>query len=126
MSTAYEMMHNANPNALIGQEGPYIVMIEHVTDPDGRMYNMEYQSTHDGHGAVAYCRYNPWSRSGKPQAGEDLLDCHVFSDGLICMGDDHSATPSDSPHNLQTVINRARFWCTAFSVFKETRHFPNP
>lgn len=128
MSNAYDIMTRANSNALIGMsdDGKYISIIEDVTDPDGRMYRMEYLSTPDGLHAVAYCRYNPWGGLGNPQAGADLLKCHCFDDGLICMGDDHCSIPEYSPYTLQTVISRSRYWCTAFSVLKETGRFPNP
>lgn len=123
---AHEAMCRFNPHALVGNEGSHAVMIEDVSDPDGRMYRMEYQSTPDGRHAVAFCRHNPWGQT--PNAGVALGSGHVDSDGLICMGNRHaySRDPARSGHDLTNVIQRSRFWCTAFSVFKETGSFPQP
>ncbi len=123
MARAEDIMVRANPNVLVGDEDDCVVMIEDVSDPDGRIYRMEYQSTPDGEHAVAYCRYNPW---GTPNDGEPATVGHCFDDGLLCLGREHAASPAQSPYDLKTVIQRARFWCTAFSVLKETGEFPQP
>ena len=123
MSRATEIMFEANRNALIGQEGQHEVMIEDVADPDGRIYRMEYKSMPDGRHAIAYCRFNPW---GTPNAGEAATEGHCFDDGLVCLGSQHYSLPEASEYDLATVIQRARYWCTAFSVLMETDSFPNP
>lgn len=124
MSRAQDIMMHFNPNALVTRDGDIDLMIEDVADPDGRLYRMEYQSTPDGRHAAAFCRFNPW---GTPNGGESLVDGHVGSDGAICMGTGHSGgSASGSPYDLATVIQRARFWCTGFSVLKETGRFPHP
>ena len=122
---AEAVMRGFNPHALIGSENGRAVMIEDVSDPDGRMYRMEYQSTGDGRKAVAFCRHNPW---GKVNAGVSLSEGHVASDGLLCMGSAHSYSrdPARSRYDLAFVIQRGRYWCTALSVLKETGRFPQP
>lgn len=126
MSAAQDTMRQVNRNAMIDSEAGIDLMIEDFTDPDGRMYRMEYQSTPDGQHAAAFCRYNPWG--GPPhRGGEDNRFSHIFSDGSICMGKEHfGGTVSDSPYSLETVINRARYWCTAYSVYMEIGKFPDP
>jgi hypothetical protein len=117
-------MQRANPNALIGSDGDVDVMIEDSTDPDGRIYRMEYQSTPDGRHATAFCRFNPWG----PLDGGAILG-HIFSDGSLCIGGKsggHGGPAKNSSYDLETVIQRARYWCTAFSVFQETGRFPQP
>lgn len=123
MSHAYQQMQEFNPNALVGRDGNVEIMIEDVSDPDGRLYRMEYQSTEDGRHAIAFCRYNPW---GSPDGGESPLRGHCFEDGLLCMGTRHPRSPRESSDTLAAVIQRARYWCTAFSVLKETGNFPQP
>lgn len=118
-------MHEANPNALIGSEDGVDIMIEDWADPDGRIYRMEYQSTPDGRHACAFCRFNPWGR--EPNASVAPTVGHVWPDGSLCMGSGHyGGSVQGSPYDLNTVIQRSRFWCTAFSVLKETGHFPQP
>ena len=122
---AADIMRRFNRNTLIGIEDNVVVMIEDVTDPDGRMYRMEYQSTPDGQHATAFCRQNPWGNT--PDAGESNIVGHVFEDGSICMGSEHYGGSVDgSPYTLETVIERSHYWCTAFSVLKETGEFPSP
>ena len=113
-----------NQNALVGSERGHDVMIEDWSDPDGRIYRMEYQSSPDGQHAVAFCRFNPW---GSVDGGVSVLQGHVFCDGSICMGSEHhGGSVRGSPYTLETVIQRGRFWCTAFSVLQETGKFPKP
>ncbi len=123
MAQAEDIMLRENSNALIGQEGDALVMIEDVADPDGRLYRMEYQSTPDGRHAIAYCRYNPW---GTPNGGEPATVGHCFDNGLLCIGSGHAASPQQSHYDLNSIIQRARYWCTGFSVLKETGTFPQP
>jgi len=112
-----------NRNALIGRDADgAICMIEDWTDPDGRMYRMEYRSTPDGNHALAFCRHNPWG--GGPNSGVNYATGHVNTDGLLCIGNDHGSDYARSPYNLATVIMRGRYWCTGFSVLKETGSFP--
>ena len=45
MTNAEEIMLGFNPNALVGTDDDgEAVMIEDATDPDGRMYRLEYRS----------------------------------------------------------------------------------
>jgi hypothetical protein len=117
MSAAHDIMRGFNSNALIGTEDGHAVMIEDVSDPDGRMYRMEYQSDASGQNATARCLHNPWG--GVAGGTDNPHKSHVFSNGGLCLG-------SGSSFDISTVIQRARYWCTAFSVFKETRRFPQP
>lgn len=123
MSAAEDIMHRYNPNALIGEEDDgSIAMIEDVSDPDDRMYRMEFRATPDGRRAIAYCRYNPW---GSVNGGEEYADGHVADDGFICMGTQHTGRGlNDSPYSIEYVIERARYWCTGFSYLKEHGEFP--
>ena len=114
---AYEILRRLNPNGLIGEENGCVCMIEDHTDPDGRMFRLEYQSTRDGRHAVAWCRHNPWG---------SVSDTHTTNGGLICVGPGgHGPRPASSRYNLEFVVTRARFWCTAISVYHETGNFPN-
>jgi hypothetical protein len=125
MSTAAETIRAANPNAFIAFEDGYVVALEDHADPDGRMFRIEYRATPDGQKAIAVCRYNPWQPED-PQAGEDYLTAHVAPDGFLCLGEGHeSHAVADSPFAIDFVIRRARFWCTGFSVLKETGSFPD-
>lgn len=123
MSTAQTMMRQLNRNALVAREDGLDVMIEDHADPDGRIYRIEYQSTADGEHAVAICRYNPW---GSVNGATEYTVSHVDTDGFICVGTQSIRSVPDSPYSLQYVVTRARYWCTAFSVLKETGIFPNP
>lgn len=123
MDQATAIMCRHNNNALIGKdEDGAVSMIEDWTDPDGRMYRMEYRSTEDGNHTLAYCRYNPWGNG--PNSGVSYATGHVASDGLLCLGSEHGTDFRTSPYDLATVISRARYWCTGFSVLKETGTFP--
>lgn len=115
-SRAFEIVRRLNGNCLIGIEGQFVCAIEDHADDDGRIFRLEYQSTFDGRRAVAWCRYNPWG---------SVSDVHTTGGGLICLGTGHSARPTASPFDLETAVLRARFWCTAVSVFHETGSFPN-
>lgn len=123
MSTAKTTMSRLNGNALIGTENGFDVMIEDFADTDGRIYRIEYQSTPDGEHAVAFCRFNPW---GGVSGGEEYEEGHVDSDGFICVGKESIKSVARSPHSLEFVIARARYWCTGFSALKESGQFPNP
>lgn len=123
MTNAEEIMLQENPNALVGiDDDGEVVMIEDVTDADGRMYRLEYRSTPDGEQAVAFCRYNPW---GDVNGGEAYVTGHVAENGFLCLGTDHDGQDvKSSPYNIAFIIRRARYWCTGFSVLKETGTFP--
>lgn len=125
MTTATTTMKEFNPRALIGTDTDgAVVMIEDVRDPDGRLYRMEYRSTPDGAHGVAYCRSNPW---GAVNGGAPYHRGHVSPSGFLCLGDGHNSEKlADSNYDIGFTIKRARYWCTAFSVFKETGEFPNP
>lgn len=125
MTYAEEVMIKANRNGLIGVEDDgTVVMIEDVSDPDGRMYRLEHRCTADAKHAIAFCRHNPW---GGVQGNEDYDVGHVSESGFICLGPEHRGQRViDSPYPLMFAIRRARFWVTAFSVLKETGRFPLP
>ena len=123
MTIAESIMRQANPHAMVGNDENTVVMIEDHTDPDGRIYRLEYQSTRDGRHAIAWCRYNPW---GSPNAGEEYEVGHVANDGFICVGQESVRSVSESPYRLSYVIERARYWCTGFSVLQESGTFPHP
>lgn len=124
-TTAEGLMRASNPSALIAEDGANVVMIEDVTDPDQRMYRLEYRATPDGRRAIAYCLFNPWGGVGNPSAGSVYEVSHVGADGLICVGVGTTHDLANSPFSLAFVLARARFWCTAFSVFRETGAFPS-
>lgn len=115
---AYQIMRRHNPNGMIGLEDRIVCMIEDHTDPDGRLFRIEYQSTSDGRHANAWVRHNPWG---------PVTDMHTINGGMICIGaGSHDSNPTRSPYDLETVITKARFWCIAISVYHETGEFPNP
>jgi hypothetical protein len=123
---AREVMLELNPHAFLALEGDELVALEDAWDcpDDGRLYRLEYRSTLDGRRAIAYCRSNPWDRR-RVQAGQPLHACHVFDDGLLCLGTDHARAPARSPRDLRETVLRSRFWCTGFSVLMETGQFPD-
>ena len=122
---AARMMSSLNPNALVGFEEGKVIMIEDHSDPDGRMFRIEYRSTTDGQHALAYCLHNPWDGTGRPNAGEAYGVGHVAEDGFLCLGTDSTRSLQCSPYDLERVILRSRYWCTGFSVLKETGAYPN-
>jgi hypothetical protein len=128
-SISDKIMNDINPHALKGREGNNAVYIEDVWDcqEDARIYRIEYVSTLDGGHAIAYCRSNPWNRT-EVNCGYSFSSGHVHPDGFICIGgnSDYSRNASESNLDLNTVVERARFWCLAFSVLKETGNFPQP
>lgn len=114
---AFRVMRVFNPHGLIGVDDGNICMVEDCTDPDGRMYRIEYQATPDARHAIAWCRYSPWGL---------VSEIHTIHGGMICIGAGaHDSSPARSRYDLETVIRRARFWCTAVSVYHETGEFPN-
>jgi len=123
MSQAEAIMRQNNPNALVGIEGDEVIIIEDVSDPDGRLYRLEYQCTPDARKAVAICLSNPW---GGVNAGTSYWETHVDDEGFICVGSSSIKHLENSPYDLEYVVARARYWCTAFSVFMEQGEFPEP
>jgi len=116
-TAAFRVMRHHNPQGLIGVDNGVICMIEDHTDPDGRMFRLEYQSTPDGQHAIAWCRYSHW--------GNVDSERHISNGGVICVGPTaHTPTPAESDYDLDYVVPKARYWCTAISVFHETGHFP--
>ena len=127
-SVSDEIMDGLNPNALKGRDSSNAVYMDDVWDceEDARIYRIEYLSTLDGKRAIAFCRSNPWDRSAV-NCGYSFSTGHVHEDGFICIGNDnYSRNVSDSQIDLETTVERARFWCLAFSVLKETGNFPQP
>ena len=124
---ARQIMRSLNPSAFAAAEGESAVFVEEHWDSetDRRTYKLEYRSTFDGSGAVAFCLYNPWGRRGKANAGVANHVGHIFKDGRLCLGSSHPSGPDTSSMDLETTVRRARYWCTAFSVLKETGAFPD-
>lgn len=125
-SAAEELMRRMNPRVLVADEGGNVVFIEDVLDPDGRMFRMEYRATADGRRAYGWCLHNPWGGRGNPSAGVAYSTGHVREDGFLCLGNGMTNSVASSPFSLEAVVQRSRFWCTAFSVYSETGSFPNP
>src|SRR5205823_1771369 len=103
---AEQIMRQLNPHGLIARLGlgQIAAMIEDVSDPDGRMYRLEYQSTGDAQHAIAFCRYNPWGGTGSPSAGADYDASHVDEDGFLCLGTSSERVLTRSPYDLTYVI----------------------
>lgn len=117
---AVDIMRRANPNMMINA-GDLITGIEdHLDEPGGNMYRIEYESTPDGRKANAWVRYNPHGGVGNPTAGVAYTQGHVSSDGHLCLRSGATGNTKSSPYNLDFAIKRARFWCTAFSAYKVT------
>lgn len=110
ISEAMRIMRSLNPNALVGLEDGKEVFIEDVRDPDGRWYRLEYQVNRDGHGALAFCRYNPW-----PPPPYRFTDTHLMPDNSICTSD-RAHTGGDG---LEYTVRRARLWCVGYSFLCE-------
>ena len=124
MNEAEKIMRAYNRNALIGTDADgSTAMIEDVRDPDGRLYRIKYRSTSDGQHSAAFCCWNPW---GGKNGGAPYTAGHVREDGFLCIASGATDNVATSPHALPYVIARARYWCTAFSYFKEKGNFPNP
>ncbi len=113
LPAAAQKMRQLNGNALWGRENGKEVFIEDVTDPDGRMYRLEYQTDLDGQKVIAFCRHNPW---GSNSLG--VHDSHLFGSGQICLG--------TRDYSLEDAVQRARYWATAYSYLREHGHFPSP
>ena len=126
MTPAATLARSLNPNAVIGEEAGRVIAIEDVKDPDGRIYRLEYHATPDGRRAIAWCRFNPWSSGGTPNAGTDYFVSHVAPDGFLCLGNPCERDLAKSPFGLDFTIRRARFWCTGFSVLKDTGTLHHP
>jgi hypothetical protein len=125
-SEAVRVMRALNPNALVAEENGIAIFIEeHWDGPDDRrLFKLEYQSTVDAKHAIAICRANPWSYKSSPNAGIHVTRGHCFQSGLLCLNSNHATSARQSSMDLDTVVKRARYWCTAFSVLKETGKFP--
>lgn len=105
-AAAEATMRRLNPNAAHAHENGREIFVEDVADPDGRMYRLEYQTDTAGRGARAFCRHNPWG--GNPYG---VHQSHLFDSGQICLG--------ARDFSLEEAVERARFWCTAYSYFRE-------
>jgi len=99
-----------NPHVLADSENGWEVFIEDVTDPDGRMYRLEYRCKRSGQSARAHCVYNPW-----PAAPLALTDSHLMPDRSICTSEQTHRGGDD----LEYTVARARFWCTGYSFLRE-------
>lgn len=105
-------MQQLNPHAVHAHEGGREVFIEDVSDPDGRMYRVEYQCDAHGRKAIAYCRHNPWGNNP-----HSYHEAHLRGDGFLCIGP--GVHDCESPYDLEYAVRRARFWCGAYSYFRE-------
>lgn len=128
MTKAADILRSFNRNMLLGYENNLTIGFEDHTDPDGKLFRLEYKSTHSGDQAVSYCRYQPWGalhNSG--------WVCHLHSKGLICSGPaihnlvtepenfDHV---KKSPYKLNWIVERSRYWCAVYSYYREHGRFP--
>lgn len=121
MCTACDTYDDFNAHGLIAVDrDDAVCMIEDVRDPDGRMYRLEYRSTYDGLHSNAFCRFSPWG------AFDDYPGGHADDTGFICISANIARDYRASGVPLNILIPRARYWCTAYSVFRETGEFPNP
>ena len=124
MTIAANKIRAKNPNAFIAYENDLTIGVEHHSDPDGRLFTLEYASTHDGEHAVSFCRYSPWGLSDR------IWDGHVHPDGLICTGpkihDLNSTNPNSydevkaSPYAVEWIIERSHYWAALYSHYRET------
>lgn len=130
MTIAADKIRGKNPNALIAYENDLTIGIEHHSDPDGRLYTLEYASTHDGEHAVSFCRYSPWGLRNS------YWDGHVHhEDGLICTGPKiHSLGTTNpnsynavkaSPYTIEWIVERSQYWTALYSYYRETGNFPS-
>jgi hypothetical protein len=95
----------------------------------GVWFRLEVQSLQDASRAICFVRFNGWSTDRTDfTAGTRYLDGHVApTSGFICLGDQHlNESIEDSPYPLLYVLQRAKYWCIAFSYMKEHNvSFPN-
>lgn len=110
---AEQIMRELNPNALHGHENGREIFIEDYNDADGRPYRLEYQCNPDGSNCSAWVRHNPWGDNPHPSTR-----CHLFSNGKICLPSGNSG--------LRATVQRGRYFCNAYSYFRENGTFPNP
>ena len=121
-------MRELNPYAQINMNGLEIQIVEEWIDSaeDGNFYTLGYFSTFDGQHAQAFCLENPFDAS-QPNRGESYAACHCAEDGNICLGErKHRGDLEDSEYTLKEAVLIARFWCTAFTHFRQTGYFPQP
>lgn len=116
---AYRILKRQNSNMLIASERKGLLIGIEDHSVESKIYRIEYESTLDGRGANAKILSNPWDRS-RPNAGTNYATTHINSKGEICIGKNVTSNTLSSPYDLETVIQRSRFWCMAFSAFKET------
>lgn len=48
MTKAADILRTYNPNMLLGYENNLTIGFEDHTDPDGKLFRLEYKSTHSG------------------------------------------------------------------------------
>jgi len=127
MTPAARIMRELNTYAIILRDpvDGAMTMVEHVRDSkkDGKLYTVEIKATDDGKRAIAYCRISPW---GKFPGGDEYIKAHVDKDGFLCLGHGSKRILAESPFEVSWVIKRVRYWCTAYSYYKEHGVFINP
>lgn len=109
---AQRIMRGLNRHVLCGQDGGEMVFIEDHSDPDGRMYRLEYRTDPGGTQATAWCRYKPW-----PNKYYKIRECHLFGSGEVCLG--------NRAYNLHDAVKRARYWASAYSYLREHGSWPD-
>jgi len=109
-------------NALLWTQDGITLIMEDYRDPDGRIYRLEYHCSHDSRHALALCRFNPWGNT--PNAGVPFHIGHISPDGRIDLGRSYFGDKVHRCFDLKAAVLRSRYWCTAFSVLKETGQFP--
>ena len=104
----------ANSKALVhvDPDNETVCMIEDVGEP-GRYYRLEFQTTREGHKAVAFVRYTPVAVP--PEMA------HLSADAQLDMGYGWQRL-QDSSTSIAEAIFKARFWCTAHSHFMANRN----
>jgi len=116
-------LHNVKEIKNARRQG-YIIANEKFIDPDGREYELHYNTNCDGTNANAYCISNPWDSTNR-SAGTDYFSSHIDNDGFLCLAENSCRATEESPYGLEYAILRARFWAVGFSSFMETGTFPN-
>lgn len=126
MTKAVTLLKKLNPNMLTGYENDLSIGIEDIPDPNGRLFRLEYKSSHDGEQAVSFCLHHPWDK-------DEVWQCHLLPSGLICTGERiHDLCPNpqtfdelkSSPYTLRWTVERSRYWCSVYSEYRRHGHLP--
>jgi len=107
---AMRKMLELNPNTLCFKENNKSVFLEDHTDPDGRLFRLEYMCDENGRVTKAYVRHNPW-----PPADVAIGNTHLMGDE-ICIG---PRSHAQDGYDLADTVLRARHWCGCYSLLRE-------